>query len=150
MRATTRLHYLIRTSLFLFFILFVVSIGSARATYFNSKSAKAYYYFILSELTNNAKLKEKFLLKAIKLDPYDKYLKKELALIYLGTNRVQRAKEILESLLKKYPHDVELNLLLAKLYLFEGKPDKAKKILEKIKVKAPKNEEILRLLISLY
>jgi len=150
MRATTRLPYLIKISLFItiFCTLFNSCVKATSAKI--KKDAQAYYYFILAELTNNFKLKEELLLKTLKLDPNNRYIEKELALTYIHNNQIEKAKKILEKLVKKYPSNIEIKLLLAKLYLFQGNSKKAKQILEKIKIKSPKNEELLRLLISLY
>jgi len=149
MRATTVWRSLTRIS-FLFVLILGLCFSDANAQILNSKKAKAYYYFLLSTLSNNYSKKQRYLLKAIRYDPNAIFLKKELVLFYLGEGKLSKAERILKELIKKAGSDTDIQLLYAKLLIYKNRFSQAEKILQKLIKRNPKNEELLRLLISVY
>ena len=149
MRVTTVWRYLTKISI-VFLLILGLSFSSAFADLLISKKAEAYYYFLLSELSKSYSKKKSYLLKAIKCDPKAIFLKKELALFYLGEGNLSKAEKILKKLIKKAPKDSQIQILYAKLLIYKNKFSKAEKVLQKLIKKFPKNEELLRLLISIY
>lgn len=112
-----------------------------------------YYYFILAQLEAKAGRMEQaagMLERALKSDPDEPVLKKELTLVYLELGWKEKALAAAESLLAQKPDNSEALILAASIRQAAGKEQAAKQAYEKVLIKDPDRKNIYLALARLY
>ena len=103
----------------------------------------AYYYIGLCDLRlNDAAEAEMFLKKAVELDNSNYWYKINLAELYVGTNRVDKAVAIYEELLESNPKKTDIYYSLVNLYARQNNIQKILEALDEIEAISGKSEQV--------
>ncbi|MCF8068438.1 MAG: tetratricopeptide repeat protein [Desulfobacterales bacterium] len=113
----------------------------------------SYYYYSLSQMNEiNGDLPRAvhYLLKAIDIDPYELYLQKELAILYLNQRDTSSALAVVEKMLELEPDNVETLVIYGKIKQTLKDDDAAKKAYEKALLLDPAQRDVYIFLGNIY
>jgi tetratricopeptide (TPR) repeat protein len=113
----------------------------------------SYYYYTEAQILRNRGDNLgaiKMMQRAMERDPDAIYIRRELAALYLQTNKEDQALDLLLGILKDDPGDVPTLLILGRIYQNRKELDKAKAAYEEVLDQDPEQEDVYLLLGNLY
>jgi tetratricopeptide (TPR) repeat protein len=113
----------------------------------------SYYYYTEAQILRNRGDNLgaiKMMQRAMERDPDAIYIRRELAALYLQTNKEDQALDLLLGILNDDPGDVPTLLILGRIYQNRKELDKAKAVYEEVLDQDPEQEDVYLLLGNLY
>ena len=144
-----------KRSFFIFIAIFFISNPSPIIAQITTglSHTHAYAYFmeaIIEKARGNFDMAEKALKEALKREPNEVYILKELAEVAIHRNNLEEATHWAKEVLSLAPDDVDTMILLARIYMQEKKVPQAIELLERVLEKDPGNRQALFYLGNLY
>ncbi len=136
-------------------LIFIVSPAQAFSSYHEIKTdtGRCYSYFLQSMYLlsrGNIKEAQRYLRRAIALNPRSSYLALNMAKIYLREKKVKEAERWVKKALRLNPNYIDAKVMLARIYAIENRITKAVNLLKKVLIKKPHNKDALILIATIY